>query len=262
MDTRKRFVCPHCGNDERFELDRVILSGGIVVRNEQVDWSKCRSVQVPDNDIMTCSVCGYTDRVSRFARVSPDDRLAELFEDIDRADRARKVRMDHARRHELAEHDLAVGFLSEEVGTASRLLEISRKLDVLRDFYLRDPYFITRVKTDEVGIIRYKTGCGTCISGIGLRSSDSTAMAILPEQSYIYGTSESKHVDAGIYLFDWHVTECLHPLGDPPEDVCDRTSSEANRYRRETAEMKRLEMLLPAFERDYWAYADRLAKGM
>ena len=44
--------------------------------------------------------------------------------------------------------------------------------------------------------------------------------------------------------------------------MCDRTSSAANRYRRETAEMKRLERLLPKFERDYWAYAEGLAKGM
>ena len=54
------FVCPKCGSDERFTVDRVLLFTEVLVTEDGWDYTydKHADCELPDSAVIACCKCG------------------------------------------------------------------------------------------------------------------------------------------------------------------------------------------------------------
>ena len=190
------------------------------------------------------------------------DGFDALLASIDKAKSIRDAR-DAAKLAKLRhKYDTAIDTIMKAVPSVTRVLEISDRLDALREFRA-DPYSIWHVGY-EAGIIREEQENDTRICGIGIMFGSRRAIALLPEQEYDRMLREKDvahvHVAAGIYYlsFSYHERGKLIGPGISPLEFANVEWDDMNMwrsYKNETDKLEKLAKALTTFEDSYWNYA-------
>jgi hypothetical protein len=179
-------------------------------------------------------------------------------------DKAKSIRDAHLAkfRHE---RDAAIDTIMQSVPTATRVLEISDRLDAIR-YPGADPYSIWNAGHEKAGILKEEQENNTRICGIGImRSSfpgcNRTAIVLLPEQEYDHTPPfrkdiEHVHVKAGIYDASWY--DGIPGMSISPLEYNDEEWDNVRMLgycEDETYSLKMLVKSLATFENDYSNYA-------
>lgn len=195
------------------------------------------------------------------------DNYDDLLASIDQAKSTRDAR-DSAKLAKLHhKYDTAIDTIMKAVPSVTRVLEISDRLDALREFRA-DPYSIWRVRHEQAGIIREEQENDTRICGIGIMFdscfASRPAIALLPEQDYnrmLKGKDAARvHVKAGIYNISWEENEWGTLVGPDisPLEFADAEWGDMDMwhsYEYETDNLEKLAKALTTFEDSYWSYA-------